>query len=102
MSTGIGFDATPDIYSVPEETPAEEHGLVEVAPNRKLGFGGWFAVIWLALILFLAIFATFLPFILDFNTAYLDDASARPRTNGHLLGGDDNGHDELSNVVLGA
>jgi peptide/nickel transport system permease protein len=95
------ISTTPGAFS-DDERAIEAHTAVEVAPNRRLGFGGWFALIWLALILFLAVFANVLPFIHSYDTVFLDQTSAKPLTAGHVLGVDDNGHDELSNVVLGA
>jgi peptide/nickel transport system permease protein len=75
---------------------------VEIAPHKKLGFGGWFAIVWLALVLFGAVFASFIPGISSFNTTYLDVASSKPFTHAHILGTDDNGHDVLSMLVFGA
>jgi peptide/nickel transport system permease protein len=75
---------------------------VELSPRKKLGFGGWFAIVWLSLIVFGAIFTSLIPGISSFKTTYLDAASAKPLTTGHLLGVDDNGHDVLSNLVIGA
>ena len=75
---------------------------VEVAPHKKLGFGGMFALVWLSLVLFSAVFASFIPGISDFKTTFLDQASAKPFTKGHILGVDDSGHDVLSMLVYGA
>src|SRR5690242_11478360 len=85
-----------------EEPPASSPVAVEVAPHKKLGFGGWFAIVWLGLILFLAIFASFIPGIDSYKTAYLDHASEGLFTKGHILGVDDNGHDVLALLVYGA
>ena len=100
MSTGIGFEAAPSALVEPEEP--EARAAVEVAPNRRLGFGGWFAVVWLGLVVLGALLTTLIPGIHGYNTAFLNDASAKPFTHGHLLGVDDSGHDELSNVIIGA
>jgi peptide/nickel transport system permease protein len=75
---------------------------VEVAPHKKLGFGGWFAIGWLGLVAFGVLFANILPGIHNYNTVFLQFTSTKPLTHGHLLGVDDNGHDVLSNLVLGA
>jgi peptide/nickel transport system permease protein len=75
---------------------------VEVAPHRKLGFGGWFALVWLTVIILSAIFAKFIPGISKFSTVFLDKASSKPLTKGHILGVDDNGHDVLSMLIYGA
>jgi peptide/nickel transport system permease protein len=101
MSTGIGFEATPAVYLEPEES-GDDRVRVEVAANKRLGLAGWFAIIWLSLILFGAVFANVIPGIHDYGTVFLDYTSTKPLTHGHLLGVDDNGHDELSNVVFGA
>ena len=74
---------------------------IELSPHKKLGFGGWFAIVWLSLIVFGAIFANFLPGISTFNTTFLDFASSKPFTHGHILGVDDNGHDVLSMLLYG-
>jgi peptide/nickel transport system permease protein len=97
----IGFEATSAVLDQPD-VPADAHAAPEVAPNRRFGFGGWFAIVWLALILFGAIFANFIPGIHGYGTVFLNDASTKPLTHGHLLGVDDVGHDELSNLVFGA
>jgi peptide/nickel transport system permease protein len=75
---------------------------VEVAPHKKLGFGGVFALVWLTAIVLGAIFANFIPGISRFNTTFLDLASSKPLTHGHILGVDDNGHDVLSMLLYGA
>ncbi|HEX4493355.1 MAG TPA: ABC transporter permease [Acidimicrobiia bacterium] len=100
MST-IGFEASPELLTEPEGSP-DAAARVEVAPNRRLGFGGWFAIIWLALVLIGAVLGTLLPGIHGYRTVFLDDTSTKPFTHGHLLGVDDVGHDEFSNLVLGA
>ena len=75
---------------------------VEVAPHKRLGFGGWFAIVWLSLVVFGAVFTTLIPAISSFDTTYLEVASSKPLTKGHVLGTDDNGHDVLSMLVVGA
>jgi peptide/nickel transport system permease protein len=100
MST-IGFEASPELLTEPEPSGGAT-ARVEVAPNRRLGFGGWFAIIWLALILIGAVFGTLIPGIHGYGTVFLNDASSKPFTHGHLLGVDDVGHDEFSNLILGA
>ncbi len=76
--------------------------IVDVAADKKLGFGGWFAIGWLAFIVFCAIFANFLPGVPSFHHAYLDKASSGVFTKGHILGVDDNGHDVVSLLIYGA
>jgi peptide/nickel transport system permease protein len=76
--------------------------VVEIAPHKKLGFGGWFALVWMANVLIWAVFGARLPGISSFKEVFLDVASSKPFTHGHILGTDDNGHDTLSMLVLGA
>ena len=75
---------------------------VEVSPRRKLGFGGSFALLWMGMVTFAAIFGAHIPGISSWDTVYLDQAGAKPLTQGHLLGVDDVGHDVLSSLVIGA
>src|SRR5438132_5074083 len=75
---------------------------VEVSPRKKLGFGGWFALIWLGLVIFCAVLGHLIPGISAYSHVYLDHAGDKPLTKGHLLGVDDNGHDVVSMLVLGA
>lgn len=75
---------------------------VEVAPHKRLGFGGWFALVWITVVVVTAIFADFIPGISQFKVTYLTLASSKPFTAGHILGVDDNGHDQLSNLIYGA
>jgi peptide/nickel transport system permease protein len=86
----------------PEPVGIVQPALVEVAPHKKLGFGGWFALIWLAVILLGAIFANFIPGITTYKTTYLNFTSSKPFTHGRLFGVDDNGHDVLSMLLFGA
>jgi peptide/nickel transport system permease protein len=96
--TGLAITETASIEPGGDTAPVG----VEVAPHKKLGFGGWFALVWLSLVLFCAVFASFIPGISSFSTTYLDQASSKPLTKGHILGTDDNGHDVLSMLVFGA
>jgi peptide/nickel transport system permease protein len=75
---------------------------VEVSPRKKLGFGGWFALGWLVLVIACGVLGSLLPGISSFKTTFLDAASTKPFTHGHILGVDDNGHDTLSMLVVGA
>src|SRR6266508_3963778 len=74
---------------------------IEVAQSRKLGFLGWFSIIWLVLIVALALLAPILP-LSDPNASFREIASKPPIQPGHLLGGDGNGRDELARVIFGA
>jgi peptide/nickel transport system permease protein len=96
----VGIDLASEVMVDPDEpaTPVS----VEVAPHKKLGFGGWFAIGWLGLVAFGVLFANILPGIHNYNTVFLQFTSTKPLTHGHLLGVDDNGHDVLSNLVFGA
>lgn len=76
--------------------------VVEIAPHKKLGFGGWFAIVWLTVVILGAVLTTIIPGISSFKTTYLDLASSKPLTKAHILGTDDNGHDVLSMLVVGA
>src|SRR5438045_705326 len=98
MTTGVAITEQAQV----EPTGAPAPVGVEVAPHKKLGFGGWFAIVWLSLVLFGAVFTTLIPGISSFDTTYLDQASSKPLTKGHILGTDDNGHDVLSMLVVGA
>jgi peptide/nickel transport system permease protein len=97
VSTGISI---PAIFEDPlGVVPPIE---IEVSPRKRLGFGGWFALVWLALVIFCAVFGNLIPGISAYSHVYLDHVGDKPLTKGHLLGVDDNGHDVLSMLVLGA
>jgi len=74
------------------------------ATGRKhrngLGFGGWLAVIWMALILFAAIFGPYLPWIPDPKND-VGDLRLGWFATGHIFGTDSNGRDVFSLVVNG-
>lgn len=68
------------------------------APSKKLGIGGWLAAGWLAVLVFVLVFANFLPF--EDPNAELGDPMLAPG-EGYLLGLDTNGRDMLSRLVFG-
>jgi peptide/nickel transport system permease protein len=74
---------------------------IEESPTRKLGFLGWFSILWLAGITLAAIVAPWLP-LPDPDRSYLEIVRIGPVQPGHLLGGDGQGRDMLSRVIWGA
>jgi peptide/nickel transport system permease protein len=73
---------------------------VESSPTRKLGFMGWFSVLWLVGIVAAAILAPVLP-LSDPDESFLAIVREPPIQDGHLLGGDGNGRDMLARLVFG-
>jgi peptide/nickel transport system permease protein len=111
-------EAVPDAVAV--EVPEDRRG-VEVAASRKLGFLGWFSIVWLTLIGLAALLAPWLP-IKDPDQSFVEIVRRGPvpRTSaddsifqrgwdivsewfqsGHKLGGDGNGRDVLARVIWG-
>jgi peptide/nickel transport system permease protein len=78
-------------------TPEE----VEVAQSRKLGFLGWFSLIWLTVVVLVAVLAPILP-LPDPNRSFGAITEKPPIQPGHFLGGDGIGRDMLSRVIFGA
>src|SRR5262245_49193931 len=78
-------------------TPEE----VEVSQSRKLGFLGWFSIIWMVLIISVAILAPILP-LPDPNRSFAEIVEKPPIQPGHFLGGDGTGRDMLSRTIYGA
>ena len=74
---------------------------IEESPTRKLGFLGWFSILWLGGITLAAILAPWLP-LPDPDRSYLEIVRIGPVQPGHLLGGDGQGRDMLSRVIWGA
>lgn len=70
-------------------------------PRGKVGLLVWLSAAWLLLIVFLALFAPFLP-LPDPNRASPKDALAPIFSDGHLLGTDPLGRDILSRLAAGA
>lgn len=90
---------------------------VEPAPKKRLGFGAWLAIVWLAGLILAAIAAPIIPGLADPNETFTeiqraqapfatiktsDGGTSTPFAQGHLLGGDRNGHDLLSRAIYGA
>jgi peptide/nickel transport system permease protein len=81
------------VAAVPED--------VEVSQSRKLGFLGWFSMIWLVTIVALALLAPILP-LSDPDKSFGEIVEKPPIQAGHLLGGDGSGRDMLARVIFGA
>jgi peptide/nickel transport system permease protein len=74
---------------------------VEESAGRKLGFLGWFSIIWMVTIIALAVLAPLLP-LPDPDKSFREIASQPPVQAGHFLGGDNSGRDMLARVIFGA
>jgi peptide/nickel transport system permease protein len=89
---------------------------VEPARKKRLGIGAWLAIVWLVGLILAAIFAPILP-IAGPNETFTSIQRAQapfatinepgggtttPFAEGHILGGDRNGHDLLSRAIYGA
>jgi peptide/nickel transport system permease protein len=66
----------------------------------KLGIAAWMAIFWMGLLVFCAVFASFLPLADPINSV---DANAigKGSSADHIMGVDSNGRDVLSRVVYG-
>lgn len=80
------------------DEPAEA---VEVRPGQRLGFLGWFSILWLGGIALAALAAPWLP-LPDPDRSVLEIVRVGPIQPGHPLGGDGNGRDMLARVIFGA
>ena len=69
--------------------------------RKKYSIPTYFAMGWLLLAMFLAIFGSLLP-VESYQTIHGDFIDSPPFTGGHWLGVDSNGYDILSGVVNGA
>jgi peptide/nickel transport system permease protein len=118
-------EALPSTEAVPAEVAVAQvaaTGDIEVASTRKLGFLGWFSIVWLTLIGGAALLAPWLP-LKDPEQSFLEIVRRGPVPHtdpddglltrgwdivrewfqsGHKLGGDGNGYDMLSRVIYGA
>jgi peptide/nickel transport system permease protein len=74
---------------------------MEAAPTRRLGFLGWFSIVWMVVIIGAALLAPILP-LDDPNETFPGLQRQPPVQPDHVLGGDSGGHDMLSRVVYGA
>jgi len=89
---------------------------VQPARKKRLGIGAWLAIVWLAGLIFAATAAPVLPIAganetftsiqraqAPFSTISTSDGgTTTPFAEGHVLGGDRNGHDLLSRAIYGA
>jgi peptide/nickel transport system permease protein len=89
---------------------------VEPARKKRLGIGSWVAIVWLVGLVLAAIAAPILP-LADPNETFTeiqraqapfatietsDGGTTTPFAEGHILGGDRNGHDLFSRAIYGA
>jgi peptide/nickel transport system permease protein len=74
---------------------------VEASPGHRLGFLGWFSLVWLGGIALAAVAAPWLP-LPDPDRSVLEIVRVGPIQPGHPLGGDGNGRDMLARVIFGA
>ncbi|MGH9213004.1 MAG: ABC transporter permease [Acidimicrobiales bacterium] len=74
---------------------------IESAPTRRLGFLGWFSIVWMVLIIAVALLAPILP-LDDPDQTFAGLQREPPVQPSHVLGGDAGGHDMLSRVIFGA
>ncbi len=72
----------------------------EGASKKGIGFGAWLAVSWMGLIIFLSVFADFLP-LKDPNVQSSETPLLAPFQGSLILGSDGNGRDMLSRLVYG-
>jgi peptide/nickel transport system permease protein len=99
VEPGTGVPATPP------QMPGEELEEVKGKPKRrrqKLGLTAWVALVWLGLVLFGAIFASFLPIPAPNATNVAQNLQPPFEGVEHLLGTDGLGRDLLSRVAFGA
>jgi peptide/nickel transport system permease protein len=89
---------------------------VQPARKKRLGVGAWLAIVWLVGLILAALIAPILPIAGPNETftsiqraqapfATINEAgggTTTPFAEGHVLGGDRNGHDLLSRAVYGA
>jgi len=74
---------------------------LEASPGHRLGFLGWFSLVWLGGIALAAVAAPWLP-LPDPDRSVLEIVRVGPIQPGHPLGGDGNGRDMLARVIFGA
>jgi peptide/nickel transport system permease protein len=90
---------------------------VEPARKKRLGIGAWLAIVWLVGLILAAPAAPIIPGLADPNETFTEIQRAQapfatielsgggtstPFAEGHLLGGDRNGHDLLARAIYGA
>jgi len=98
MSQDVSTDG---VLEAAEPEAAQEAGVVK----KKLGLGFWLAIGWIVLIVFLALFAPWLP-LKDPNENFIDiQGKGRPPygpSADHWLGSDQDARDMLSRTIYGA
>jgi peptide/nickel transport system permease protein len=120
-SAGTALVTEEEVTGLPvDAVTAEVAGVVAgVEPRRKkrLGIGAWLAIVWLVGLLLAAVAAPIIPGLADPNETFTEIQRAQapfatidtpgggtstPFAEGHLLGGDRNGHDLLARGIYGA
>lgn len=99
-ATGAGYPvAAADVHPVADPTSG---GVATAAPGRRKPrqILVWLAIAWLGVVVFCAIFGSFLP--LDPGQTDYSNRLATPGTAGHLLGTDNLGRDVFARLVAGA
>jgi peptide/nickel transport system permease protein len=119
-SAGTALVSEEEVTGLPvDAVTAQVAGVVagvEPARKKRLGIGAWIAIVWLVGLVLAAIAAPILPLagpnetFTDIQRAQAPFATIKtpgggtttPFAQGHVLGGDRNGHDLLSRAVYGA
>ena len=94
-------DIEADVELLPGRSSLVPTTIAAKAQRKRFGVGFWLAVAWMAVLVFLAIFASVLPFIKEPNFPYADGLRAGPSLS-HWFGGDAIGRDMFARVVYGA
>ena len=86
--------------AVPEPPPVDADLEPDEGKNRKrVPIGAWLSGAWLTLVVFLALFADFLP--LEDPSAEIARPKLAPGQDGLILGADGDGRDMLSRLIHG-
>lgn len=96
---------SPTELADPEAAPAAAVDATVAVPTKPrkagLGFGPWLAIGWLVFVVLIVVLAPILP-IPNYSNFYPEIANVGPFHNAsHILGGDQNGHDMVSQLVYG-
>jgi peptide/nickel transport system permease protein len=94
----IQEDHPPQLEAVLADAEAPEPTLGKPRKKRRIAF--WFAVTWIAVLTFLAVFADFLPFVQSYSKITPD--FKKPPSLDHWFGTDKIGRDMFARVVYGA
>src|SRR5262245_12293282 len=97
-ATLIDEIAPPQLGAVLADAPAES--AMGGRRRRKFQFSYWFAIIWVALLTFLAVFADFLPFVKSYSRTYPEFQQAPSME--HWFGTNKIGQDVFARTVYGA